>query len=71
MEDEKKPGFFSFLDTKCVYTGKLPECEVTGLQPNTNYVFKVRAYTEGDESPFSDIVAITTEESGKSDKMII
>ena len=57
-------SFCFFPDTKCVYTGKIPECEVLGLQPSTNYTFKVRAYTEGDESPFSDIVAITTEESG-------
>ena len=49
-----------------MYTGKVSECDVTNLQPNTNYTFKVRAYTEGDESPFSDTVAITTEESGKT-----
>ena len=58
-------SFHIFLDTKCVYTGKIPECEVVGLQPSTTYTFKVRAYTEGDESPFSDAVAIITEESGK------
>jgi hypothetical protein len=28
--------------------------------------YKLRAYTEGDESPFSDPVSIVTEESGKS-----
>jgi hypothetical protein len=48
-----------------VYTGKQCECEVLGLQPNTPYIYKLRAYTEGDESPFSDVVSIITDESGK------
>ncbi|KAL4219247.1 hypothetical protein ACF0H5_021829 [Mactra antiquata] len=52
-----------FDGTKCVYTGKQCECEVIGLQPNTPYIYKLRAYTEGDESPFSDIVSIITEEA--------
>ncbi|XP_052214678.1 uncharacterized protein LOC127833449 isoform X2 [Dreissena polymorpha] len=52
-----------FDSTKCVYTGKQCECDVVGLLPNTVYVYKLRAYTEGDESPFSDCVSIITEES--------
>lgn len=52
-----------FDTTKCVYTGKQCECEVVGLMPNTPYVYKVRAYTEGDESLFSDAVSILTDES--------
>ncbi|XP_053381266.1 uncharacterized protein LOC123564877 isoform X2 [Mercenaria mercenaria] len=52
-----------FDGTKCVYTGKQCECEVVGLQPNTPYIYKLRAYTEGDESPFSDVVSLITEES--------
>jgi hypothetical protein len=52
--------------TKCVYTGKETHCDVTGLHPCVQYSYKLRAYTEGDESPFSDPVSIVTEESGKS-----
>ena len=48
-----------------MYTGKACETEVRGLLPNTPYTYKLRAYTEGDESPFSDTVSIITEESGK------
>ncbi|XP_060595884.1 uncharacterized protein LOC132749955 isoform X2 [Ruditapes philippinarum] len=62
-----KSGFqvrYQLFDaTKCVYTGKQCECEVLGLQPNTPYIYKLRAYTEGDESPFSDVVSIITDES--------
>ncbi|XP_052789391.1 uncharacterized protein LOC128223937 isoform X3 [Mya arenaria] len=51
-----------FDSSKCVYTGKQCECEISGLTPNTPYTYKLRAYTDGDESPFSDIVAALTEE---------
>ena len=49
-----------------MYTGKETRCDVTGLHPCVQYSYKLRAYTEGDESPFSDSVSIVTEESGKS-----
>ncbi|KAL3870808.1 hypothetical protein ACJMK2_038848 [Sinanodonta woodiana] len=52
-----------FDGIKCLYTGKESECEIKDLIPSTQYSFKVRAYTEGDESPFSDLVTITTDES--------
>ncbi|KAK3601002.1 hypothetical protein CHS0354_008111 [Potamilus streckersoni] len=52
-----------FDGIKCLYTGKESECEIKDLIPSTQYSFKIRAYTEGDESPFSDLVIITTEES--------
>ncbi|CAC5417187.1 unnamed protein product [Mytilus coruscus] len=41
-----------FDGTKCVYTGKETHCDVTGLHPCAQYSYKLRAYTEGDESPF-------------------
>ncbi|OPL07221.1 hypothetical protein AM593_05735, partial [Mytilus galloprovincialis] len=53
-----------FDGTKCVYTGKETHCDVTGLHPCAQYSYKLRAYTEGDESPFSDPVPIVTEEAG-------
>ena len=37
---------------------------MTDIRPFTQYSFKVRAYTEGDESPFSEVVTIITEERG-------
>jgi len=52
-------------DTKCVYVGQDLNCEVEGLQPCTHYNYKLRAFTEGDESPFSEMVVVVTEESGK------
>ncbi|XP_052091160.1 uncharacterized protein LOC127728036 isoform X3 [Mytilus californianus] len=52
-----------FDGTKCVYTGKETHCDVTGLHPCAQYSYKLRAYTEGDESPFSDPVSIVTEEA--------
>ncbi|XP_071156057.1 uncharacterized protein [Mytilus edulis] len=52
-----------FDGTKCVYTGKETHCDVTGLHPCAQYSYKLRAYTEGDESPFSDPVPIVTEEA--------
>ncbi|KAK3087329.1 hypothetical protein FSP39_004729 [Pinctada imbricata] len=62
-----KSGFqvrYQLFDlTKCVYTGKDTSCEVGNLLPCSQYTYKIRAYTEGDESPFSDTVTIVTEES--------
>ncbi|WAR31136.1 DSCL-like protein [Mya arenaria] len=57
-----KPSPPNVIGSKCVYTGKQCECEISGLTPNTPYTYKLRAYTDGDESPFSDIVAALTEE---------
>ncbi|XP_048773172.1 uncharacterized protein LOC125678626 isoform X3 [Ostrea edulis] len=48
---------------KCVYTGKDLTCQIFGLQPCSQYTYKLRAFTEGDESPFSDPVTIVTEEN--------
>ncbi|KAJ8300561.1 hypothetical protein KUTeg_022080 [Tegillarca granosa] len=44
--------FSDGLGSKCVYTGKENFVEINGLQPCTQYTYKLRAYTEGDESPF-------------------
>ncbi|XP_033764202.1 uncharacterized protein LOC117345255 isoform X3 [Pecten maximus] len=52
-----------FDTTKCIFTGKELEFDISGLQPCTQYSYKLRAYTEGDESPFSDFAVIVTEES--------
>ncbi|OWF39496.1 Usherin [Mizuhopecten yessoensis] len=58
-----------FDTTKCIFTGKELEFEISGLQPCTQYSYKLRAYTEGDESPFSDFAVIVTEESVPSAPM--
>lgn len=55
---------FVLLGNKIVYSGRSLQHEVTGLQSNMQYTFKVRACTEGDESAFSDTVSVTTEEAG-------
>ncbi|XP_060068103.1 uncharacterized protein LOC132548269 [Ylistrum balloti] len=52
-----------FDTTKCIFTGKELEFNITSLLPCTQYSYKLRAYTEGDESPFSDLALIVTEES--------
>ena len=55
-----------FEGTKCIYDG--PSCEycMEELRPHKQYTVKVRGYTEGDMSPFSEAVSVTTEEDGKN-----
>ncbi|XP_064649082.1 uncharacterized protein LOC135501149 isoform X2 [Lineus longissimus] len=48
---------------KVVYYDREPHATVKGLQPFSQYSFKIRAITEGDESPLSETITITTEES--------
>ncbi|XP_041370991.1 uncharacterized protein LOC121384598 [Gigantopelta aegis] len=57
---------FEAVSGSCVYTGKECCCDVDNLAPFTPYSFKLRAFTEGDESPFSDYVSVTTEEAEPS-----
>ncbi|XP_050389238.1 uncharacterized protein LOC126808515 isoform X1 [Patella vulgata] len=45
---------------RSVYKGQQCSCSVDGLQPATKYGFKLRCLTENDESPFTDVVFITT-----------
>lgn len=56
--------FFS-ANNKCVYTGKDLTCQIFGLYPCSQYTYKLRAFTEGDESPFSEGITIVTEENGQ------
>nr|XP_022325273.1 uncharacterized protein LOC111125594 isoform X4 [Crassostrea virginica] len=63
-----KSGFtvrYQLFDSnnKCVYTGKDLTCQIFGLLPCSQYTYKLRAFTEGDESPFSESVTIVTEEN--------
>ena len=54
------------LGPRCVYSGKERSCQFKDLAPCVKLVFRLRAYTEGDESPLSDPVDLLTEEAGKS-----
>ena len=56
-----------FSGEKCLYEGKERNYTMKDIRPFTQYSFKVRAYTEGDESPFSEAVTIITEEAGYYD----
>lgn len=51
--------------TKCVYSGPDLQCEVNSLSPNTAYSFKVQAFTEVEETAFSEPTVVTTEEDSK------
>lgn len=57
--------FFFSANNKCVYTGKDLTCQIFGLHPCSQYTYKLRAFTEGDESPFSEGITIVTEENGQ------
>ena len=48
--------------SRCIYDGTDCQFEVEGLQANKQYTYKVRAYTEGDITSFSDTITVTTEE---------
>ncbi|XP_064616049.1 LOW QUALITY PROTEIN: uncharacterized protein LOC135480207 [Liolophura sinensis] len=52
-----------FEGSSSVYTGTETCCSFEELKPLTEYRYKLRAYTEGDVSPFSDSVTVTTEET--------
>ncbi|XP_012943031.1 phosphatidylinositol phosphatase PTPRQ, partial [Aplysia californica] len=51
-----------FEGSKCFYNGPKCQCELENLTPYTSYCFKVRAVTDGEESPFSEATTVTTEE---------
>ncbi|XP_076821504.1 uncharacterized protein LOC143468278 isoform X2 [Clavelina lepadiformis] len=51
-----------FDGSKVVYKGKDTKTELQNLSPNTNYCLKLRLSTVGEESPFSEIVEVCTEE---------
>ncbi|KAK7489771.1 hypothetical protein BaRGS_00018953, partial [Batillaria attramentaria] len=48
--------------TRCVYDGPGCSFELENLQASKTYTFKIRAYTDGDVTSFSDPVTVTTEE---------
>ncbi|XP_013414225.1 uncharacterized protein LOC106176403 isoform X2 [Lingula anatina] len=52
-----------FEGNKCVYNGTELRCTVNDLLAATPYTFKLRAYTEGDDSPWSEPVRVITDES--------
>ena len=55
------------LQEKNVFTKERKGTMISVISsPFTQYCFKLRAFTEGDESPYSDIVTIITEEGGTS-----
>lgn len=43
---------------------------VTDAKPVTNYSFRLRHKTEGDESPFSDSIQVETPESGTNSRSL-
>nr|CAB3262567.1 uncharacterized protein LOC100180399 [Phallusia mammillata] len=51
-----------FDGPKILYKGRDSDVTLDGLTPNTTYNLKLRASSVGDESPFSDVVTVTTEE---------
>ena len=57
--------FISIVGEKCIYRGREASFEFKDFLPFTQYCFKVRAFTEGDESGYSDVTTIITEEEGK------
>lgn len=65
-EAETKSGlevrYQVFDGIKLMWAGKDLKCTLLGLKPYTTYGLRMRACTEGDESPFSDTVQVTTEE---------
>lgn len=53
------------LDGELAYEGHKSSYIVNNLVPVTSYTFCVRAYTEGDFGHRSNIVSVTTPESGE------
>ena len=68
MEVKTQSGFavtyLLYDGFRCVYSGQGLGCHLTDLCPNTPHCFKLRAHTEGDDSPLSEGVTVTTHESG-------
>ena len=52
--------------SQCVYQGNGLEHKLGKLRPHTEYAFRLRTCTDGDDSPLSTPVVVTTEESGKN-----
>ncbi|XP_072015377.1 uncharacterized protein [Amphiura filiformis] len=52
-----------FMGASKIYEGKELDFTVTRLRPNMPYNFKIQVFTEQDDSPMSDFVTATTEES--------
>ncbi len=46
---------------RTVYNGHATECHCDGLRPGTVYKIRVRCYSDGGVSPFSEICHVTTE----------
>lgn len=52
--------FFFLLGPKIMYKGRETEVTLENLTPNTTFYLKLRASSIGDDSPFSEVVAVTT-----------
>ena len=48
-----------------VYRGEEDSFIMNDVKPVSKYSFRLRATTEGDDGPYSDIKTVTTPESGK------
>ncbi len=65
MYDRDTEYMFCFLtDTRPMWRGADTQCTLSNLSPNTVYSFKLRASTEGDDSPLSEVAMVTTDETG-------
>ncbi|XP_074654877.1 uncharacterized protein LOC141908654 [Tubulanus polymorphus] len=50
-----------------VWVGDATCCKLEKLKPYTSYTYRLRAHTAGDDSPLSDPVTVTTDESAPSE----
>ena len=48
-----------------MYTGTERSSSASGLAPFTDYTFRVRAVTDGEDGAFSEPVTVTTLEAGE------
>ena len=55
----------TFSGSQLVYTGTKLSYTATDLAPHTQYAYRVRAFTQGDDSPMSDITSTVTQETGE------
>jgi len=60
-----------FLGSHLVYSGPEVCFTASNLKPHTQYSFKLRACTEGDESPMSETTTVTTEETGNFRQILL
>ena len=61
-DDKGVLGYNIYRDNVLVGQATTPRFSVTGLSPETTYAIKVKAYdSEKKESPFSDVLSVTTE----------